>query len=351
MKSRFMKFVKLALATVFVVNALFTFVLSSSTSTYAYTNGAMPNGYRPITSQDVGKKFGVELEATIFFSQQYTTNPEAYFPSLRMHDNLNREYYIASLDYQEERPYTYGFAVFNFWQESPSVYFHKELYFYDVVAGEGTWNVMDDPNPHYIVPNGYELDLFYNPSSYSVVWVKDKGGGKIIYSVPFLNVDDGQFQIGNKVPSLPNPEHENRYFVGWYYDSQYNTRALESENIPTMYIKNDGIEDFIILYGRWSIDYLADWEDTYRAVWEQQGYDKGFDIGRGIGQQEGYSKAMDDFGSQEGGLYWLTNILTSIGSILAIEIFPSISIGLLVFIPFAFGLLFWFLKLLKGGGD
>lgn len=348
MKLRFMKFVKWALATVFIVNALFSFIFLSSPSTYAYTNYNMPSDYRPVTGQDVGKVFGVDLETTIYFNTIHTSDPHYNFPIFRLTDSLDRVYYICGFDYGEEKPYTKGYAVYNEWQEPPSRYYHKELYYYDIMAEEGSWQ---ETNPYYVVPNGYKVDLYFPQSMTNLIWVKDKGGGNIIYSVPFVNVNDGRFNIDNKIPTLPSPEHESRYFIGWYYDRDYKTRALEGESIPTMYIRNDGIEDFIILFGRWSVDYVANWENTYRAVWTQEGYDKGFDIGRGLGRQEGYAKAMEDFGSQEGGLYWLTNILTSIGTILAMEIFPSISIGLLVFIPFAFGLLFWFLKLLKGGGD
>lgn len=99
---------------------------------------------------------------------------------------------------------------------------------------------------------------------------------------------------------------------------------------------------------------LSDYELGYNAGFltgSGVGYLEGYNNGHEVGFQQGYTEAMEELGSQEGGLYWLTSVLTSVGSILAIEIFPSISIGILIFIPFAFGLLFWFLKLLKGGGD
>lgn len=126
------------------------------------------------------------------------------------------------------------------------------------------------------------------------------------------------------------PIYDGYAFQGWYYDSEYTTLAVEGTKID-----ND-----VVLYAKWRyIDPL------------NEDYLEGYKDGKLAGFGEGYANAMKEFGNQEDGLYWLTNIATTIGAILALEIFPSISIGLLVFIPFAFGLLFWFLKLLKGGGD
>lgn len=336
---------KVALAIVMVVGALF---FGASAKTYAYNSSNMPSGYRPITSQDVGKKFGVELETTILFSSQYTTDPVRWFPMVRITDSINREYYITSLDYNEERPYTYGFAVFDYWTESSSRYYYKELYFYDVMAEEGDWQ---EANPSYVVPSGYKLDLYYSPSNYSVIWVKDKGGGIVHYSTPFMSVENGSYGLDSKFSELPSLTYEGRYFVGWYYDIKYKERAMEGDSVSPKHIKNDGVSDYVILYGKWTVNYTDVWEDECRAIWTQEGYDNGFANGHAIGYQEGYAWAMENIGNESGGLFWLTSVMTSIGGLLAMEIFPSMSIGLLIFIPFAFGLLFWFLKLLKGGGD
>jgi uncharacterized repeat protein (TIGR02543 family) len=130
------------------------------------------------------------------------------------------------------------------------------------------------------------------------------------------------------------------------------------QNGTPTHVANPGtpLTQNITLYAKWRYidpldeDYIDGYNDGY-ATGYGVGYWEGYEDGKLASFDEGYTKAMDELGSQETGLFWLTSIATSIGSILALEIFPSISIGLLIFIPFAFGLLFWFLKLLKGGGD
>lgn len=96
--------------------------------------------------------------------------------------------------------------------------------------------------------------------------------------------------------------------------------------------------------------YDSAYEDGFDAG-ETAGYVEGWDDGYNVGYDYGYTAGQ--ISAQEGtenfSTNWFVSILSGVGGILSIEIFPNFRIGFLLLIPVVFGLFYWLIGMLKGG--
>jgi uncharacterized repeat protein (TIGR02543 family) len=295
--------------------------LTKPAKTYAYSRaegGYIPAGYRPISYDDIGKTFGTHLETVVYFDEDIFEAPN---------DNYTEVLFFGTSDFIGTEMVEWNESDCDVWGYYSSQWYNA-WFVWNITESAGYWENRTDE-----LPSGLTITSINNVSS-NVLYVKDIGSW---YSITWVenggtNVSDIPFAQSLPNP-LPTPTRTGYTFGGWYYDSELTSQAIAGAPISAD----------TTLYAKWN-------DDGCLTCWGV-GYWEGYEDGKIVGFDGGYAKAMDELGSQETGLFWLTSIATSIGSILALEIFPSISIGLLIFIPFAFGLLFWFLKLLKGGGD
>ncbi len=76
-----------------------------------------------------------------------------------------------------------------------------------------------------------------------------------------------------------------------------------------------------------------------------EGYNSGYSVGYSIGKTDGYNEGINDSVSQG----WLLSIFNLFGTVLAIELLPNITIGFLVGLPVILGLVFFIIKVARGG--
>lgn len=141
-------------------------------------------------------------------------------------------------------------------------------------------------------------------------------------------------QANNYVRALITPSAN-------YYSSE-----LSPGGVPnTIYLNqiNHDYEAVYIYRQSLAFEMEAERQDVYN-----QGYDNGFNAGHDAGYTEGVAKAptmlSDAFSVIKAGA-------EVVGTVVAINLMPGVSIGLLVSIPLIFGLMLWLIKLLRGGGD
>ena len=85
------------------------------------------------------------------------------------------------------------------------------------------------------------------------------------------------------------------------------------------------------------------------------GYDRGYTIGKEEGYNNGYNTGKQDGIATKGENVWsnanefIKNIFVGIFDILSIEILPNVSLGTFVVIPLIFSVLFFIVKVAKGG--
>lgn len=91
--------------------------------------------------------------------------------------------------------------------------------------------------------------------------------------------------------------------------------------------------NFMDLWGLW----FDDAESHAYIVGMNQGYAEGYEVGRAAGQADGVEYT---------GL--ITGIFNGLGNILSIQVFPNITIGLLIGLPLLLGVLVIILKILRG---
>lgn len=79
-----------------------------------------------------------------------------------------------------------------------------------------------------------------------------------------------------------------------------------------------------------------------------EGYDEGYNSGNNDGYDFGYDEGYDDGISIDSDIRPMFNqLLSFIGGIFKMEIFPGVTIGTLISIPIAFGVFRWFLKIIS----
>jgi hypothetical protein len=74
------------------------------------------------------------------------------------------------------------------------------------------------------------------------------------------------------------------------------------------------------------------------------GYSNGYTEGASVGYDDGLYDASSNFGIWD----LFSNAFGSIGNILSIQLFPGLSIGLLISVPIAFAFILWLIHVLKG---
>lgn len=80
---------------------------------------------------------------------------------------------------------------------------------------------------------------------------------------------------------------------------------------------------------------------------QDEGYQLGYDYGHSIGDSEGYNRGLNEGTSAWGILF--SAMLSTFGTVLGIEIFPGLTIGMLVAVPLILGLLSFIIGVAKGG--
>jgi hypothetical protein len=74
------------------------------------------------------------------------------------------------------------------------------------------------------------------------------------------------------------------------------------------------------------------------------GYSNGYTEGASVGYDDGLYDASSNFGIWD----LFSNAFGSVGNILSIQLFPGLSIGLLISVPIAFAFILWLIHVLKG---
>ncbi len=76
-----------------------------------------------------------------------------------------------------------------------------------------------------------------------------------------------------------------------------------------------------------------------------EGYNSGYDIGYSAGKSDGFNEGVSENISQS----WIIGIFDLFGTVLAIELLPNITIGFLVGLPVILGVVFFVIKVARGG--
>src|SRR5574344_1389980 len=108
--------------------SLFTFIFSNDKE--VENEMAIPSGYRAITSADIGKTFGNQLEGMVYFDDTQNASPYSNFTRLDLADD----------SYSSDRVHTYEqeiegttFDVYGYY--SPSA--NYELYLWNIAEESG----------------------------------------------------------------------------------------------------------------------------------------------------------------------------------------------------------------------
>lgn len=168
-------------------------------------------------------------------------------------------------------------------------------------------------------------------------------------------------------------ENDYRVFIGvFYFNANYEAvsqivyeRTITSND--TLEISYFGALGNVVYYsgyeGYFHIDYLApvilkNWLDSmsgYRSNYNtpyadiilrryQEGYDVGKLEGLDEGYQQGYEAGYTDL-EEAHPFQWITLMGEGVGSILSMQVFPHITIGILILIPIVFGLIIMIIKM------
>lgn len=81
-----------------------------------------------------------------------------------------------------------------------------------------------------------------------------------------------------------------------------------------------------------------------KLEWETIGYNAGLQTGF----NNGYLAGLDAGANINPSVDWIKSLFIGMGAFLSVEIFPNVTIGLIVAIPLLFSLLLWFVKLIRG---
>lgn len=133
--------------------------------------------------------------------------------------------------------------------------------------------------------------------------------------------------------------------IGNYTEQQY---------LSTLQIKNVMVIDLTKMYGS---GFEPDLEQC-NLIFNSDYYDYTIENPLSIGYFTGYYDGIDD-GTQKGinigeskqiNMNWIKSIFTAIGGVLSIQIFPSVTIGMIVGIPFIISLAWFVIRMFRGGG-
>lgn len=104
-------------------------------------------------------------------------------------------------------------------------------------------------------------------------------------------------------------------------------------------------------YDGYNSGYNSGYSDG-RTIGHDEGYGVGFNAGKSVGNSQGYASGYEvgvSDGTRNFGMWDLfSNAFGSIGNILSIQLFPGLSVGLLISVPIAFAFILWLIHVLKG---
>lgn len=92
---------------------------------------------------------------------------------------------------------------------------------------------------------------------------------------------------------------------------------------------------------------------TYRStdsILNSINYNKGYNTGYDIGFDDGSNINLEDYVEKNNVMSWITGFISTLGGFFAIK-FGSVSLGAIVLIPVAISLVWFILRLFRGGGS
>lgn len=228
----------------------------------------------------------------------------------------------------------------------------------------GTSRVSPASFGEYSSTNGfYQFVFWYAPSTkkFSLSCNLHFGSnlaGKKLFAYLFLSTRNGIAGVPAQDIWLTSSCSYNETFdsiVYSYKGSSFDPTALLADPVFSLsgWIGND--------YELWlsSQGYSEGYDSGYsdgRTIGHDEGYGVGFNAGKSVGYSNGYSDGIPvgysnglNDGSSNFGMWDLfSNAFGSVGNILGIQLFPGLSIGLLISVPIAFAFILWLIHVLKG---
>lgn len=210
-------------------------------------------------------------------------------------------------------------------------YISKIDFIYDGDGEEwdGWYDVITDIQiDNKIYPKGYTLNYRLYPYSTNIVaWnfsLNDSQGNPIKHYAPVTMRLDHLYQTLSQ-SGLEFYESNIQFTYNTSIDYAYNTGYQNGYNQA-----KDEYED------------LNDFNSFQNG--KQVGIEEGINIGKNQGYNEGYTDGVADSTTGTGNFtYLIGTIFSSFGIILGVELFPGLTIGMLVLIPLVFGLIFFIL--------
>lgn len=176
---------------------------------------------------------------------------------------------------------------------------------------------------------------------YNFITYYDTNNNYISFGFPVFNI----IQYGDNFPMLNKSYSQNLDLVSNLYKTytiRYNYRAYYLNKLTNEQINNES--------------YFKGYEEG-KIEGDLNGYERGYDIGYNDGHSNGYDSGKRDGIASKGENVWsnsnefIKNIFVGIFDILSIELLPNVSLGTFVVIPLIFSVLFFIVKVAKGGGD
>src|SRR5574344_2899549 len=220
----------------------------------------------------------------------------------------------------------------------------------------------------YSTDNGY-MDFYifwYRSDSHFLLTSYSNFSSGLASKKLFSNLNLSNFNGVGGVPSqslffssFAPSNDEFRVLSRWFLGSPFTPSALPSDVVFSLtgLIGND--------YDLWlsSVRYNDGYSEGH-SVGNSEGYSNGYGSGYSVGNSEGYSNgygsgysvgASDgyqngfNYVSHQFGMWDLwSNAFGSIGNILSIQLFPGLTVGLLISVPIAFAFILWLIHVLKG---
>lgn len=131
------------------------------------------------------------------------------------------------------------------------------------------------------------------------------------------------------------------------YSSQDELLSIRRDFYSYIFAVDGDLSAETIAYLRSRLDVIAA-EEYSKGLTDgyESGYSEGVDAGYATGYAEGYASG----GTGVTSLSWIRSIFSSIGVLLAIELLPNVTIGMVVGIPFVLSVVGLIMRLTRGGG-
>lgn len=212
-----------------------------------------------------------------------------------------------------------------------------------------------------------ELPTLYQTTTYYIIDLKY--WATIKYSIAWTNNITLIWLATGHDPSLQFALNSTYICTGNNTENKnyYERMQLYFEDFKTYYISdstanyNNGFDSgygqgYNLGYSKgYNLGYMAGLEENNETIynqayaqgrldWETIGYNAG--LQRGF--NEGYLAGVDAGSNINPSVDWIKSLFLGMGAFLSVEIFPNVTIGLIVAIPLLFSLLLWFVKLIRG---